>query len=139
MKAALDAVGIDTVYAYGSPNNIKSSLLHRLSLKLTEKALEAYIGSGLEPALFDELQSVGLTQLDVKQAFRELVYSTFTNSNLPLKFAGNMSDEQRKDAVVDSLLSWHNAYQDLQSMLVALEYDETAKEHIFNYPLTDEM
>lgn len=139
VKAALDAVGIDTVYAYGSPNNIKSSLLHRLSLKLTEKALEAYIGSGLEPALFDELQSVGLTQLDVKQAFRELVYSTFTNSNLPLKFAGNMSDEQRKDAVVDSLLSWHNAYQDLQSMLVALEYDETAKEHIFNYPLTDEM
>ncbi|RND30571.1 hypothetical protein EC575_19110 [Vibrio cholerae] len=139
VKAALDAVGIDTVYAYGSPNNIKSSLLHRLSLKLTEKALEAYIGSGLEPALFDELQSVGLTQLDVKHAFRELVYSTFTNSNLPLKFASNMSDDQRKDAVVDSLLSWHNAYQDLQSMLVALEYDYTAKEHIFNYPLTDEM
>ncbi|TQP41564.1 hypothetical protein FLM01_02105 [Vibrio cholerae] len=139
VKAALDAVGIDTVYAYGSPNNIKSSLLHRLSLKLTEKALEAYIGSGLEPALFDELQSVGLTQLDVKQAFRELVYSTFTNSNLPLKFAGNMSDEQRKDAVVDSLLSWYDANQDLQTMLVALEYDETSKEHIFNYPLTDEM
>ncbi|ENM5935705.1 hypothetical protein CTB58_003560 [Vibrio mimicus] len=139
VKAALDAVGIDTVYSYGSPNNIKSSLLHRLSLKLTEKALEAYIGSGLEPALFDELQSVGLTQLDVKQAFRELVYSTFTNSNLPLKFAGNMSDEQRKDAIVDSMLSWHNAYQDLQTMLVALEYDDTAKEHIFNYPLTDEM
>ncbi len=139
VKAALDAVGIDTVYTYGSPNNIKSSLLHRLSLKLTEKALEAYIGSGLEPALFDELQSVGLTQLDVKHAFRELVYSTFTNSNLPLKFASNMSDEQRKDAIVDSMLSWHNAYQDLQTMLVALEYDYTAKEHIFNYPLTDEM
>ncbi|HDI3211379.1 TPA: hypothetical protein PMB29_003168 [Vibrio cholerae] len=139
VKAALDAVGIDTVYAYGSPNNIKSSLLHRLSLKLTEKALEAYIGSGLEPALFDELQSVGLTQLDVKHAFRELVYSTFTNSNLPLKFASNMNDEQRKDAIVDSMLSWHNAYQDLQTMLVALEYDDTAKEHIFNYPLTDEM
>ncbi|MCR9388064.1 CyaA/EF/ExoY family adenylyl cyclase toxin [Vibrio metoecus] len=139
VKAALDAVGIDTVYAYGSPNNIKSSLLHRLSLKLTEKALEAYIGSGLEPSLFDELQEVGLTQLDVKQAFRELVYTTFTHSNLPLKFADNMNGEQRKDAVVDSLLSWHQAYQDLQTMLVALEYDYTAKQHIFNYPLTDEM
>ncbi|ENM3831693.1 hypothetical protein LIV01_002008 [Vibrio cholerae] len=139
VKAALDAVGIDTVYAYGSPSNIKSSLLHRLSLKLTEKALEAYIGSGLEPALFDELQEVGLTQLDVKQAFRELVYSTFTNSNLPLKFASNMSDEQRKDAVVDTLLSWHEAYQDLQTMLVPIEYDHIEKQQIFNYPLTDEM
>ncbi|HGS4860772.1 TPA: anthrax toxin-like adenylyl cyclase domain-containing protein [Vibrio cholerae] len=151
VKAALDAVGIDTVYTYGSPNNIKSSLLHRLSLKLTEKALEAYIGSGLEPALFDELQEVGLTQLDVKQAFRDLVYSTFTDSNLPLKFAGNMSDEQRKDAVVDSLLSWHSTYQDLQSEIVVVdvqmsdcsdEYTECqpgAVEYIHMYPLTDEM
>ncbi|EDP60773.1 inner membrane protein, putative [Vibrio sp. AND4] len=139
VKAALDAVGIDSIYAYGSPNNIKSSLLHRLSLKLTEKALEAYIGSGLEPALVDELQSVGLTKLDVNQAFRELLYSTFTNSNLPLKFAGNMNEVHRKRVVVDTILSWHNAYQDLQTMLVPLEYDNEAKQHIFNYPLTDEM
>ncbi|EHZ6899988.1 hypothetical protein K6N94_000592 [Vibrio cholerae] len=139
VKAALDAVGIDTVYTYGSPNNIKSSLLHRLSLKLTEKALEAYIGSGLEPALFDELQEVGLTQLDVKQAFRELVYSTFTNSNLPLKFAAHMNAEHRKDAILESLMSWHTTYQELQTALVAIDYDLEAKEHIFNYPLTDEM
>ncbi|TQP68004.1 hypothetical protein FLL76_03275 [Vibrio cholerae] len=139
VKAALDAVGIDTVYAYGSPNNIKSSLLHRLSLKLTEKALEAYIGSGLEPALFDELQSVGLTQLDVKQAFRELVYSTFTNSNLRLNFAPNMNAEDRKTAILESLMSWHNAYQELQTALAKTEYDYEAKEHIYNYPLTDEM
>ncbi|EFH75696.1 conserved hypothetical protein [Vibrio cholerae RC385] len=139
VKAALDAVGIDTVYAYGSPSNIKSSLLHRLSLKLTEKALEAYIGSGLEPALFDELQEVGLTQLDVKQAFRELVYSTFTNSNLPLKFAAHMNAEHRKDAILESLMSWHTTYQELQTALVAIDYDLEAKEHIFNYPLTDEM
>lgn len=139
VKAALDAVGIDTVYTYGSPNNIKSSLLHRLSLKLTEKALEAYIGSGLEPTLFDELQEVGLTQLDVKQAFRELVYSTFTNSNLPLKFAAHMNAEHRKDAILESLMSWHTTYQELQTALVAIDYDLEAKEHIFNYPLTDEM
>ncbi|ENM3991679.1 hypothetical protein NTE15_003042 [Vibrio cholerae] len=139
VKAALDAVGIDTVYTYGSPNNIKSSLLHRLSLKLTEKALEAYIGSGLEPALFDELQEVGLTQLDVKQAFRELVYSTFTNSNLPLKFAAHMNAEHRKDAILESLMSWHTTYQELQTALVAIDYDSEAGQHVFNYPLTDEM
>lgn len=139
VKAALDAVGIDTVYAYGSPSNIKSSLLHRLSLKLTEKALEAYIGSGLEPALFDELQEVGLTQLDVKQAFRELVYSTFTNSNLPLKFAAHMNAEHRKDAILESLMSWHTTYQELQTALVAIDYDSEAGQHVFNYPLTDEM
>ncbi|MGL5991609.1 MAG: anthrax toxin-like adenylyl cyclase domain-containing protein [Plesiomonas sp.] len=139
VKASLEAVGIDTTYSYGSPNNIKSSLLHRLSLQLTENALDEYIGSGLEPALFDDLQESGLTQLDARKAFRDLVYSTLTNSNLNLKFASNMNEEQKKDAVIKSLLSWHDTFQDLQTSLMAIDYDSTAKEHIFNYPLTDEL
>ena len=139
VKASLDAVGIDTTFAYGSPNNIKSSLLHRLSLQLTENSLEVFIGSGLEPALFDELEFQGLTQLDAKKAFIELVYNTFTNSNLGMTFSSSMSEDARKQEVYDSLMSWHSGYEDLQSALVAVDYDSEAGQHIFNYPLTDEL
>ncbi|WP_253650876.1 CyaA/EF/ExoY family adenylyl cyclase toxin [Vibrio sp. Y29_XK_CS5] len=139
VKASLDAVGIDTTFAYGSPNNIKSSLLHRLSLQLTENALEAFIGSGLEPALFDELESQGLTQLDAKKAFIDLVYNTFTNSNLGMRFSSSMSEDMKKQAVYDSLMSWYSANEDLKSALVAVDYDSEAGQHIFNYPLTDEL
>ncbi|MGR6831016.1 anthrax toxin-like adenylyl cyclase domain-containing protein [Aliivibrio wodanis] len=55
IKVALDNLLIDSMYSYGSLNNVKSTILNRIAYELMDKTLLEQIGTGNEPFLLDEL------------------------------------------------------------------------------------
>ncbi|NLS12757.1 beta/gamma crystallin family protein [Vibrio sp. SM6] len=54
-QAAMDAIFIDTLYPYGSLNNVKASIYARIAHESNESSMLDNIGTGVEPFVLDEL------------------------------------------------------------------------------------
>lgn len=55
VQLALENLLIDTLYSYGSMNNVKATVLNRIAHEVMDEALLDEIGTGTEPFVLDEL------------------------------------------------------------------------------------
>ncbi|EKL11219.1 hypothetical protein VCHC50A2_0890A, partial [Vibrio cholerae HC-50A2] len=83
-KNALESIGIDTVYPYGSMDNIKASLFLRVNNNLSKRLLPEEVGIGSEPFIIDELlaRNNQLTMFNFSNALDKLTEDIYSNANL---------------------------------------------------------
>lgn len=135
-EMALLALGIDTVYSYGSIRSIKSNILHRMSSDISiPKEFETHLFSGGAPEMLDAMKeklypNVAETPFD-EQA-RTMLWNIFNFSNLPYPPPKSKISELwdllvRLDKVNDELYALEG--------VVKTEKDGTP---LYATPLTDE-
>ncbi|MGL5266771.1 MAG: beta/gamma crystallin-related protein, partial [Plesiomonas shigelloides] len=83
-KVALENLLIDTLYGYGSLNNVKSSILNRIAYEVMDDALIEKLGTGEEPFILDELiqKNNELTSLSFESLVKNYVGLNFKLNGL---------------------------------------------------------
>ncbi|HDY8011721.1 TPA: anthrax toxin-like adenylyl cyclase domain-containing protein [Vibrio vulnificus] len=83
-KIALENLLIDTIYGYGSLNNIKSTVLNRVAYEVMSDVLLEKLGTGEEPFILDELidKNSELTNLNFEELVKEYNYKNFKLNGL---------------------------------------------------------
>lgn len=128
-KAALEAMGIDTVYPYGSLRQIQSSLLHRMAVKTDNPDLAKQLHNGGAPELYKAM----LGKIPAKRSLfenmeKQILHSILSSSGLKV---------DDLDWVYNSLqrLDELNEYMAGFSRIVSFEDDGTPIETL---PFSDE-
>ncbi|HFQ5059157.1 TPA: anthrax toxin-like adenylyl cyclase domain-containing protein [Vibrio vulnificus] len=83
-KIALENLLIDTLYGYGSINNIKSTVLNRIAYEVMDDALIEKLGTGEEPFILDELikKNNELTNLNFEELVKDYSVKNFKLNGL---------------------------------------------------------
>lgn len=121
VKTALNALGIDTNFAYGSLSNIQSSVMMRLDASISESAFNESINEGSSPEMLNALSAHKGLNFDDKVKdllMRTYVYSGITSLEeggelLPLPLLSDLNVklwEESKKGTVDDYYIYSNPY-----------------------------
>lgn len=84
VKSALDNLAIDTLYPYGSLNNVKATILNRIAITTMDDALISELGTGSEPFVLDQLieNNDKYTKLGFESLVKDYIYLNFKHNGL---------------------------------------------------------
>lgn len=108
VKYALDNLAIDTMYPYGSLNNVKATILNRVAITTMDDALIQELGTGAEPFILDQLilNNKKYTTLNFENLVKDYIYLNFKHNGLLVKTDSNstVDDSAIKQSLYQGLL-----------------------------------
>lgn len=141
VKSALENLAIDTIYPYGSLNNVKATILNRIAITTMDNALIGELGTGAEPFILDELISNNdkYTKLDFEKLVKDYIYINFKLNGLLKNVDGSTTadDSAIKQSLYQGLIELDKAQSKLAEHFAVVAYDNNEKVEVL--PITDEL
>ncbi|WP_258273169.1 CyaA/EF/ExoY family adenylyl cyclase toxin [Escherichia coli] len=141
VKYALDNLAIDTMYPYGSLNNVKATILNRVAITTMDDALIQELGTGAEPFILDQLilNNKKYTTLNFENLVKDYIYLNFKHNGLLVKTDSNstVDDSAIKQSLYQGLLDLDEVQSKLSEHFSLVAYDNNEK--VEALPITDEL
>lgn len=132
VQIAFENLMIDSMFPYGSLNNLKATVLNRVAYESLDPALIEKIGSGAEPFILDELSlDADLEHINFEGLTIELVGHVFKLNGI------NIAGAENSREIFNYLKELDELIQDVEKEYQIVAYE--GSEPIKTIPLTDEL